>query len=65
VARRHRFVEEMATLPRTVRAHVLPSGEDATPLISVRYRSYASVATRIQRGYEATAAYLAQQRDRP
>jgi len=65
VARRHRFVEEMATLPRTVRAHVLPSGEDATPLISVRYRSSASVATRIQRGYEATAAYLAQQRDRP
>ncbi|MGH3274151.1 MAG: patatin-like phospholipase family protein [Streptosporangiaceae bacterium] len=59
IARRHRFVEEMAALPPQVHAHVLPSGEDAAPLISLRYRSTADVASRVQRGYEATAAYLA------
>jgi NTE family protein len=59
IARRHRFVEEMSTLPPEVRAHVLPSGEDNAPLISLRYRSTADVASRVERGYEATAAYLA------
>jgi len=59
IARRHRFVEEMATLPAAVRAHVLPSGEENTPLISLRYRSSADVAARIERGHRATAAYLA------
>jgi len=59
LARRHRFVEEMAGLPGTVRAHVLPSGEENMPLISMRYRGSAKVTARIERGYEATAAYLA------
>jgi NTE family protein len=59
IARRHRFVEEMSTLPPEVRAHVLPSGEDNAPLISLRYRSTADVASRVERGYQATAAYLA------
>jgi NTE family protein len=59
IARRHRFVEEMAALPATVRAHVLPSGEESAPLISMRYRGAADVTTRIERGYQATAAYLA------
>jgi NTE family protein len=59
IARRHRFVEEMASLPSTVAAHVLPSGDDNAPLISMRYRSRADVASRIERGYEATAGYLA------
>jgi len=59
IARRHRFVEEMAALPAAVRAHVLPSGEENTPLISMRYRSSADVTTRIERGYRATSAYLA------
>lgn len=58
VARRHRFVEEMATLPPSVRAHVLPSGEENMPLISMRYRGPAKVASRIDRGYSAAAAYL-------
>jgi NTE family protein len=58
LARRHRFVEEMAGLPGSVRAHVLPSGEENMPLISMRYRGQARVANRIQRGYEATAGYL-------
>ncbi|HEY2287240.1 MAG TPA: patatin-like phospholipase family protein [Streptosporangiaceae bacterium] len=59
IARRHRFVEEMSTLPPEVRAHVLPSGEDSAPLMSLRYRSAADVASRVERGYQAAAAYLA------
>jgi NTE family protein len=58
LARRHRFVEEMAGLPTSVRAHVLPSGEESMPLISMRYRGQAKVRKRIERGYEAAAAYL-------
>jgi NTE family protein len=59
LARRHRFVEEMAGLPDTVRAYVLPSGEENLPLVSIRHRAPAQVAGRIQRGYEAAAAHLA------
>ena len=44
IARRHRFVEEMATVPEAVRVHVLPSGEESTPLVSMRYRSAANVS---------------------
>jgi NTE family protein len=59
IARRHRFVEEMASLPDDVRAHVLPSGEESAPLMSLRYRGAADVASRIERAYQATTAYLA------
>jgi NTE family protein len=59
IARRHRFVEEMAALPSAVQVHVLPSGDESTPLMSMRYRSRAAVAGRIDRGYQATAEYLA------
>jgi NTE family protein len=58
LARRHRFVEEMADLPADVRVHVLPSGEDKLPLMSIRRRHTAAVTTRIQRGYQAAAEYL-------
>jgi NTE family protein len=58
LARRHRFVEEMAGLPADVRAHVLPSGEENMPLISMRYRGATKVANRIERGYLSAAAYL-------
>jgi NTE family protein len=58
LARRHRFVEEMAGLPSAVRAHVLPSGEENMPLVSMRYRGPAKVASRIERGHAAAAAYL-------
>jgi hypothetical protein len=51
-------MEEMAGLPATVRAHVLPSGEESMPLMSMRYRGANRVAQRIQRGYRSTAAYL-------
>ena len=58
LARRHRFMEEMASLPTSVRAHVLPSGEENMPLISMRYRGTTRVAKRIERGYQSAAAYL-------
>jgi NTE family protein len=61
LARRHRFVEEMAGLPATITAHVLPSGEEIIPLISMRYRSPANVSARIERGHAAAAAYLTTQ----
>ncbi|HEY0168498.1 MAG TPA: patatin-like phospholipase family protein [Jatrophihabitans sp.] len=61
IARRHRFVEEMASLTGDVdvEVHVLPSGDPDTPLVSMRYRDASRVADRIERGYEASAQYLA------
>jgi NTE family protein len=63
LARRHRFVEEMANLPADVRVHVLPSGEENLPLVSLRYRTARAVAARMQRGYQAAAEYLSTQQD--
>jgi NTE family protein len=63
LARRHRFMEEMADLPAEVRVHVLPSGEEKMPLVSMRYRSASSVASRIQRSYQAAAEYLSRLAD--
>lgn len=63
VARRHRFIEEMANLPADVRVHVLPSGEEKMPLMSMRYRHAKAVASRIQRGYQAASEYLSAQPD--
>jgi NTE family protein len=63
LARRHRFVEEMANLPADVRVHVLPSGEEKMPLVSMRYRSTRAVAARMQRGYQAAIEYLSSQPD--
>lgn len=63
VARRHRFIEEMANLPARVRVRVLPSGEEKMPLVSIRYRHAKAVANRIERGYQAAAEYLSSQAD--
>lgn len=59
VARRHRFVEDLTNVPDTVQVHVLPSGDEGTPLATLRYRDNKSVANRIERARTATAAYLA------
>jgi NTE family protein len=58
VARRHQFVQTMASLPPDVTVHVLPSGDDRAPLLSVRYRDTSSVGARIQRAHAAGTAYL-------
>jgi NTE family protein len=59
IARRNRFVEEVATLSSTVEVHVLPSGEPDTRSLNVRYRDVRRVSARIARAYDATARYLA------
>jgi NTE family protein len=61
IARRHRFHEEMATVPADVQVHVLPSGGTQRPpdLSQLRYRDKTSVGMSIERAYRATASYLA------
>jgi NTE family protein len=62
IARRHRFHEEMATVPADVRVHVLPSGASQRPpdLSQLRYRDSAGVGMNIERAYRASASYLAE-----
>ena len=59
IARRHRFNRELAELPASVEAHVLPargtSGKDDSVLGG---RDFSGVQERIDLTYEATAAYL-------
>jgi NTE family protein len=59
IARRHRFTEEMASLPDDVEVHVLPSGDEAAPLANLRYRDPRGVRPRIEAARTATASYLA------
>jgi NTE family protein len=62
IARRHRFHEEIESLPAGVRVHVLPSGGDGKPtdLVQLRYRDPAKVEENIERAHVAAAAYLAE-----
>jgi len=61
IARRHRFHEEMSSLPGNVRVHVLPTGGERLPpgLAQFRYRDVARVGLSIDRAYTASASYLA------
>ena len=61
IARRHRFHEEMSSLPSDVRVHVLPTGGDRLPPGSAqfRYRDKTRVGQSIERAYAASASYLA------
>jgi NTE family protein len=60
IARRHRFVEEMATLPDNVNVHVLPAGSNGRSDLTaqLRYRDASLVQSYIERARIATAAYL-------
>jgi NTE family protein len=62
IARRHRFHEEMSSLPPDVQVHVLPTGGDQVPsgLGQFRYRSRNRVSSSIERSYAASARYLSQ-----
>src|SRR5271165_7542953 len=62
IARRHRFHEEMSSLPENVRVHVLPTGGDrlAPGSSQFRYRDKARVGLSIERAYTASASYLAE-----
>jgi len=62
IARRHRFMEEMASLPDDVTVHVLPAGSVASgkgpDLSQLRYRDASRVEEYIDRARTASAAYL-------
>lgn len=57
IARRHRFSEDMATVPAGVEVHVLPTGGDP-PRVNLRYRRGNDTRVRIEAAYDATSRYL-------
>jgi NTE family protein len=61
IARRHRFHEEMSSLPEGVAVHVLPTGGGRLPpgMAQFRYRDRARVGQSIECAYTASASYLA------
>ncbi len=61
IARRHRFHEEMSSLPDHVQVHVLPAGGDRLPpgRSQFKYRDKTRVGLSIERAYTASASYLA------
>ncbi len=61
ISRRHRFHEEMSSLPDGVEVHVLPAGAGLRPpdLAQLRYRDKTMVEASIERSYEASMTYLA------
>ena len=61
IARRHRFAEEMKSLPGGVTAHVLPSGEELRYndlKQQLRYADASKVEARIERAYAASSEFL-------
>jgi NTE family protein len=59
VARRHRFMRDMATIPEGVEAHVLPAAGTSSRDDSVRaYRDFSTVQARIDATYDASRGYL-------
>jgi NTE family protein len=63
IARRHRFAEDMASLPPGMTVHVLPAGADGqargAELSQLRYRDVSRIDEHIERAYAASATYLA------
>jgi NTE family protein len=62
VARRHRFVRELAAVPPGVTVHVLPTGDPApgryNDLAQLRFRDFRRVDRRIAYAYAAASEYL-------
>lgn len=62
IARRHRFVGDLATVPPGVEVHVLETGQQDPPRFTdrsqFRYRDATKVGDRIRRAHEASARYL-------
>jgi len=65
IARRHRFLGDMAALPDDIDVHVMPTGQDEAPrftdLSQFRYRDTSKIANHIERAYEASKEYLKDQ----
>ena len=61
IARRHRFVRELAELPEGVECHVLPArGTSARDDTLLGSRDFSGVQARIAATYDASRAYLAE-----
>jgi NTE family protein len=62
IARRHRFVGDLATVPDGVEVHVMPTGRDSPPrytdLAQLRYRDTSRIAEHIADAHRASADYL-------
>lgn len=58
IARRHRYVHEMESVPAGVELHVLPSGAADSPNIPVGQARIGRLRRRMQQAHEASAAYL-------
>jgi NTE family protein len=58
IARRHRFVHEMESVPDDVETHILPSGAVASPNLSLGYGRRSRMQERMDQAYAASAAYL-------
>jgi NTE family protein len=62
IARRHRFMGDMAALPGDLEVHVLPTGQQEPPrytdLSQFRYRDTSMIPEHIERAFEASTAYL-------
>ena len=62
IARRHRFVGDLARLPADTSVHVMPTGQQEPPrysdLSQLRYRDTSRIAERIETAFQASLAYL-------
>jgi NTE family protein len=62
IARRHRFVGDLSSLPDDIEVHVLPTGQVDPPrytdLSQLRYRDSSKIPDHIANAYEASARYL-------
>lgn len=58
IARRHRFVHEMASVPDDVELHLLPSGATSSPNISIGQSRPTRMTERMEQAFEAASAYL-------
>ena len=58
IARRHRYHEELDTVPDDVILHVLPSGAATTPALSITQGTSGRLEVRTEQAYAASTAYL-------
>lgn len=58
IARRHQLSDDLARVPPGVAIHLLPTGGQDGPAMSIRYRRAGGVVGRMELAHRATSAYL-------